>query len=89
MNLQPLNFFFLSSFRGRPHPPPGGRHQVPLVLAHPGVRGQGGGQGGPLPGPGHPAAEADPQHGRHDGHLRADGLRHDQEDEAGSEPVID
>ena len=61
-------------YRGGADEAAGGRHQVPLLLADAGGGVQGGGPARPLPRPRHAARAPDPQHGHHDGHLRAHGL---------------
>merc|ERR1719209_72058 len=47
------------------------RWEVQVVLANTTTRPQRGGKTRPLPRARHPARPADPQHGHHDGHLRA------------------
>ena len=65
---------YVSLCRGGSHQAQGVRQQIQVILADPQAGLQGGGQAGALQGPRDPAGEADPQHGHHDGDLRADGL---------------
>ena len=57
--------------RGCTHANARGGWEVPIVLANLAPCPQGGGKSRALSRPRHPACEADPQHGDHDGHLWA------------------
>lgn len=69
---------FFSLIRSGTHKIKGARAEVSIFLANHGSGLQGGGQARTLQGPCHQPDQADPQHGRHDGHLRAHGSPHQQ-----------